>query len=452
MLKLFKPAPPIERLPDDQIDSEYKKFRLQVFLGIFIGYAAYYLIRKNFSLAMPYLIEEGFSKSALGFALSALSISYGLSKFVMATISDRSNPRMFLPAGLILSAVISLLMGFVPFFTSSIAIMFIMLFLNGWFQGMGWPPSGRVLVHWFSVSERGNKTAIWNVAHNVGGGLMAPIAVAGVAIFSGITGSATGYEGVFILPALVAIAVAVISYWLIRDTPQSVGLPPIEEYRNDYSSKSKKTFEKELSTKEILFKHVLNNKWVWAIALANIFVYFVRYGVLDWAPTYLSEEKGFDMSKSSVAYFLYEWAGIPGTLLCGWISDKWFKGRRGPAGFVFMAGVLIAVLVYWFNPAGNPMIDMASLIAIGFLIYGPVMLIGLQALDFVPKKAAGTAAGLTGLFGYLGGTLTANALMGVIVDASGWNAGFTLLTASCAIAALIFAMTWNVRGQEVVKH
>ncbi|MCY7837117.1 Glycerol-3-phosphate transporter [Bacillus licheniformis] len=452
MLKLFKPAPPIERLPDDQIDSEYKKFRLQVFLGIFIGYAAYYLIRKNFSLAMPYLIEEGFSKSALGFALSALSISYGLSKFVMATISDRSNPRMFLPAGLILSAVISLLMGFVPFFTSSIAIMFIMLFLNGWFQGMGWPPSGRVLVHWFSVSERGNKTAIWNVAHNVGGGLMAPIAVAGVAIFSGITGSATGYEGVFILPALVAIAVAVISYWLIRDTPQSVGLPPIEEYRNDYSSKSKKTFETELSTKEILFKYVLNNKWVWAIALANIFVYFVRYGVLDWAPTYLSEEKGFDMSKSSVAYFLYEWAGIPGTLLCGWISDKWFKGRRGPAGFVFMVGVLIAVLVYWFNPAGNPMIDMASLIAIGFLIYGPVMLIGLQALDFVPKKAAGTAAGLTGLFGYLGGTLTANALMGVIVDASGWNAGFTLLTASCAIAALIFAMTWNVRGQEVVKH
>ncbi|MDW6055501.1 glycerol-3-phosphate transporter [Bacillus paralicheniformis] len=452
MLKLFKPAPPIERMPDDQIDLEYKKFRLQVFLGIFIGYAAYYLIRKNFSLAMPYLIEEGFSKSALGFALSALSISYGLSKFVMATISDRSNPRMFLPAGLILSAVISLLMGFVPFFTSSIAIMFIMLFLNGWFQGMGWPPSGRVLVHWFSVSERGNKTAIWNVAHNVGGGLMAPIAVAGVAIFSGITGSATGYEGVFILPALVAIAVAVISYWLIRDTPQSVGLPPIEEYRNDYSSKSKKTFETELSTKEILFKYVLNNKWVWAIALANIFVYFVRYGVLDWAPTYLSEEKGFDMSKSSVAYFLYEWAGIPGTLLCGWISDKWFKGRRGPAGFVFMVGVLIAVLVYWFNPAGNPMIDMASLIAIGFLIYGPVMLIGLQALDFVPKKAAGTAAGLTGLFGYLGGTLTANALMGVIVDASGWNAGFTLLTASCAIAALIFAMTWNVRGQEVVKH
>ena len=453
MLKLFKPAPPIDRLPDEQIDSEYKKLRLQVFLGIFIGYAAYYLIRKNFSLAMPYLIEEGFTKTDLGFALSAISISYGISKFVMAIFSDRSNPRMFLPAGLILSALISLLMGVVPYFTSSVTIMFVMLFLSGWFQGMGWPPSGRVLVHWFSVSERGNKTAIWNVAHNVGGGLMAPLAVAGVSMFTWLSGNtSSGFEGVFILPALVAIVFGFITYFLIRDTPQSVGLPPIEEYRNDYPNKEKKTFETEFSTKEILFKYVLNNKWVWAIAIANIFVYFVRYGVLDWAPTYLSEEKGFDMNKSSVAYFLYEWAGIPGTLLCGWLSDKLFKGRRGPAGFVFMLGVLIAVLVYWFNPPGNSVVDMICLIAIGFLIYGPVMLIGLQALDFVPKKAAGTAAGLTGLFGYLGGTVTANALMGVIVDASGWDAGFMLLTASCALAALVFALTWNVRGQEVVKN
>ncbi|WP_010502928.1 glycerol-3-phosphate transporter [Paenibacillus elgii] len=453
MFNLFKPAPPIDRLPNEKIDSEYKKLRLQVFLGIFIGYAAYYLLRKNFSLAMPYLTAQGFSKAELGFALSAISISYGISKFVMATISDRSNAKMFLPAGLLLSAIVSLLMGVVPFFTSSVAIMFIMLFLNGWFQGMGWPPAGRVLVHWFSLNERGNKTAIWNVAHNVGGGVMAPLAVAGVAIFAGMSGfSQSGYEGVFILPALVAIVFAVVSYFLIRDTPQSVGLPSIEEYRNDYPSATKKTFETELSTKEILFKYVLNNKWVWAIAFANIFVYFVRYGVLDWAPTYLSEEKGFNMNKSSWAYFLYEWAGIPGTLLCGWISDKLFKGRRGPAGVVFMIGVLIAVLVYWFNPPGNPTVDMLCLIAIGFLIYGPVMLVGLQALDFVPKKAAGTAAGLTGLFGYLGGTVTANALMGVIVSASGWNAGFTLLVVSCAIAAVIFALTWNVRGQEVVKN
>ncbi|MFS8630188.1 MAG: MFS transporter, partial [Bacillales bacterium] len=154
---------------------------------------------------------------------------------------------------------------------------------------------------------------------------------------------------------------------------------------------------------------------------------------------------------SGWAYFLYEWAGIPGTLLCGWVSDKVFRGRRGPAGVVFMIGVTIAILVYWFNPPGNPTIDMICLIAIGFLIYGPVMLIGLQALDSVPKKAAGTAAGLTGLFGYLGGSVAASALMGILIDNYGWNAGFTMMVAGCIISTILFALTWNVRGQEVVK-
>ncbi|HCW35966.1 MAG TPA: glycerol-3-phosphate transporter, partial [Staphylococcus sp.] len=205
------------------------------------------------------------------------------------------------------------------------------------------------------------------------------------------------------------------------------------------------------STKDILFKYVLNNKWVWMIAIANIFVYFVRYGVLDWAPTYLSEEKDFDLNASGWAYFLYEWAGIPGTLLCGYISDKVFKGRRGPAGFIFMLGVTIAVIVYWLNPAGNPLVDNIALVAIGFLIYGPVMLIGLQALDYVPKKAAGTAAGLTGLFGYLGGAVMANIIMGLTVDKFGWDSGFLLLTIISVLAMLSFILTWNKRGQEVVK-
>lgn len=178
-MNFLKPAKHIKPLPENQIDDTYKRLRLQVFLGIFIGYAGYYLLRKNFSLAMPALQEQGFTKAELGFALSAVSIAYGFSKFFMGTVSDRSNARIFLVLGLALTAIVNLLMGFVPFFTSGIGIMFVLLFLNGWFQGMGWPPSGRVLVHWFSVSERGSKTALWNVAHNVGGGIMAPIAAWG---------------------------------------------------------------------------------------------------------------------------------------------------------------------------------------------------------------------------------------------------------------------------------
>lgn len=69
------------------------------------------------------------------------------------------------------------------------------------------------------------------------------------------------------------------------------------------------------------------------------------------------------------------------------------------------------------------------------------MLIGVQALNLAPKKAAGTAAGLTGLFGYFIGALLANAALGAVVDHSGWNAGFEIILLSCVRAILFTAFT-----------
>ncbi|MCR3970311.1 glycerol-3-phosphate transporter [Aeromonas veronii] len=434
MLSLFRPAAHIDRLPADKVDPFYKRMRWQVFFGIFFGYAGYYLVRKNFSLAMPYLIEQGFSRGDLGFALSGVSIAYGLSKFLMGNVSDRSNARYFLSAGLLLSAAIMFMMGTMHWATSSIAIMFVLLFLNGWAQGMGWPPCGRTMVHWWSQKERGEVVAVWNVAHNVGGGMIGPLFILGMGWFN-------DWRSAFYVPAAAAAAIAVIAFFVMRDTPQSVGLPPIEEYKDDYPKDYNASHEQEFSAKEIFVKYVLHNKLLWYIAIANAFVYLIRYGVLDWAPTYLKEAKHFTVDNSSWAYFLYEWAGIPGTLLCGWISDKMFQGRRAPAGILFMVLVTLAVLVYWFNPAGNPTIDMMALVAIGFLIYGPVMLIGLYALELAPKKAAGTAAGFTGLFGYLGGAVAANAMLGYTVDHFGWDGGFMVLTVSCVLSIILLAMT-----------
>jgi len=434
--QILKPAAHKDELPFERIDPAYKKLRLQVFIGIFIGYAGYYLLRKNFSMVMPDLIQQGYTKSDLGVALSAISISYGISKFVMGTVSDRSDARVFLTAGLVLSALTMIVMGLFPFATASIGIMFALLFINGWFQGMGWPPCGRVVVHWFSLKERGTKMSIWNVAHNVGGGLMAPIAIAGLTVFG-------TWQGKLFFPGVIALLVAFITYLLVRDTPQSCGLPPIEKYKNTYTKEYNESHEKELSTRQILLDYVLVNKLIWYIAMANAFIYLVRYGVLDWSPTYLKEAKGFSLNATGWAYFLYEWAGIPGTLLCGWLSDKVFGGRRAPATIIYMLLVTVAVFVYWKNPPGNPLVDNIALIAIGFLIYGPVMLIGVHALDLVPKKAAGTAAGLTGLFGYLGGAVFANAAMGYVVDAWGWDGGFYVLLASCILAVVFTALTWK---------
>ena len=409
----------------ESTNSLYKKMRFQVFIGIFVGYAGYYLVRKNFALAIPNLIDQGFSKLELGFALSGVSIAYGLSKFLMGNISDRSNCQKFYAYWFTYVWFDYDYYGFFPFATSSVSIMFILLLLNGWFQGMGWPPSGRIMVNWFSIKERGTKMAIWNTAHNIGGGLIGPLAIYGVAYFN-------DWHAKFYLPGMIAVFIAFFIYLTLRDNPESVGLPSIEDYKNDLSE-DKEFLNKKISAKEIFVKYVFKNKLLWLIAIANVFVYLVRYGVLDWAPTYLKEEKSFSLSETGWAYFLYEWAGIPGTLIAGFVSDKWFKGKRAPVSIIYMILVLTAVIVYWKNPAGNPLIDNISLIAIGFLIYGPVMLIGVQALDLVPKNAAGTAAGFTGLFGYLGGALTANIVIGYLVDNYGWDSSFILLVSACVI-------------------
>ena len=433
---MLKPPPPKEPIAPELVDAHYVWLREQVFLGTFIGYAAYYLLRKNFSLAIPDLLEQGYTKANLAWPLAAVSIAYGLSKFFMGNISDRSNARLFLPLGLLLSAGVNIVFGCFDFATASIAAMIVMMFINGWFQGMGWPACGRSMVHWFSVSERGTRVSIWNVAHNVGGGII------GVLIPFGIMFFGSWQHGSFTFPALIAAAFAVLVYFLMRDTPQSCGLPPIEVYRNEYPKDyDAEKSEKEMSAWEIFFEHIFRNKFLWYIAFANIFVYLIRYGVGDWIPTYLKEVKNYNLKDAGWAYFCYEYAGIPGTLLCGWISDYWFRGRRAPACLLFMVFVTFFVFAYWLNPFDAPWIGNLILIALGFLIYGPVMLIGLHALDLVQKKAAGTAAGLTGLLGYLGGALFANIGMGYVAHHFGWNASFAVLVAACFLAMFFVALT-----------
>lgn len=441
MRGFLKPAKFISPLAEEQIEKNYRRYRLQLFLTAYIGYTGYYFVRSTLALAKPYLIKDGLTIADVGYLGSALAVTYGLSKFIMGNISDRSNPRFFLALGLTLSAIVNLL---IPANLASYNILFIMMLLNGWVQGMGWPPCGRIMLHWFSDSERGTKMSLWNTAHNVGAGLLPILVSIGVFIFA-------SWHGLFYFPALVALGIASGVIIFGRDTPQSVGLPPIEKHRNDYPLEevehSLKDREAEMSAKQILFDYVLNNKNVWFIACANVFVYCVRYGVLNWAPTYLTKVKHFSVTSGNIGFSLFEVAAIPGTILIGWLSDRYFNGRRSPLGAITMLLIMCGIYLYW--QSSSYWITMLGLGLIGFLIYGPVMLIGVAALDLVPKKAGGTSAGFTGLFGYFFGTMGAEALMGYLVQNFGWDSGFFLLFASCSMAILFFILTWNVHNKPV---
>lgn len=455
-------APPQARplLPKEKIDKVYKSMRLRVFLGAFLGYAAFYLVRKNLSLAAPGMIEEELvDKADVGIAMSAISIAYAFSKFIMGSLSDRSDARKFLVVGLILSALAMIGVGLVPFGanqTFNVSLIFVFMLLVGWLSGMGWPPCGRVMAYWFSQNERSFMMSLWNTSHTFGSGSLGILFTLGLLIF-GIAGIEQTWRAAFIVPSVVALLLAVICWWALRDTPQSCGLPPIDEYRNDFSGvKAKKGEEEKIPFKTLFVEYIFKNKWIWMIAIANAFVYMVRFGVGDWAPIYLQEMDIMTEKESNLAFAIHNYAGIPGTIVCGWISSKFFKGRCAPSNIIFMGAVLLGTLVYWQagNIAGLISTDVVAvsaitktliyvgLILVGFCIYGPVALVTVQALNLVPKNAVGTAAGFVGLCGYaFGSAVLANILMGFVAEHAGWNTTFILLSVASVIALILCALT-----------
>lgn len=441
---------PAAPLPEEKIAPTYRTWRFNVFMGIFIGYAGFYLIRNNIPLVSAVLEKHDLLGAAgIGIVANAVLFSYGLSKFFMAMLSDRANARYFLPLGLALSAVVNLFVAFVPAISASVAIFATVMFINGWFQGMGWPPSGRVVVHWFSTSERGTLMSIWNTAHNVGAAVGGALAAWGLHSFAT---SDADWTPAFWLPAIVALVIAAIAFLLIRDNPQSMGLPPVEEYRNDPDKVEGTNDEAQEPWFTIVKNHVLTNPVIVMLALANVFVYALRYGVLNWIPIYLTNElHKTNVTGGIIGFMLYEGAAIVGTLLCGWVSDKVFKGWRSGAGMLFLVGTGITIFAYWQLPATAPLWMFYVLISlIGALIYGPIMLIGLQAIDLSPKYVAGTAAGFTGLFGYLLGATLASTGVGLLIDFAGRNVTFATLIGVVAIAFVL--MIFVGKYEREVMH
>jgi OPA family glycerol-3-phosphate transporter-like MFS transporter len=246
MIGPLAPAPFAPALPPERVDAEYRRLRRRVFAGIFLGYAGYYLVRNNLALAIPDLLagHPEYSKAALGTALTALSIAYGVSKFLMGSVSDRSNPKAFLPLGLLLSSALMAAFGLWDALAGSLAAIILVMTLNGWVQGMGWPPCGKTMVHWFGQKERGLVVSTWNVAHNVGGALVANLALLGVLLFH-------DWGAKFWFNAAVAGAIAVVAWFLLEDTPQSRGLPAVEQWKDDYPEGYSESHEKTLPFREI---------------------------------------------------------------------------------------------------------------------------------------------------------------------------------------------------------
>lgn len=435
MFKFLRAAPYVDEIQDTNVvRKKYTYWRLRVFLGMYLGYAFYYFTRKSFTFAMPALQSElGLEKWELGLLGSILSVSYGASKFVSGILGDRSNPRYFMAVGLILTGIFNICFGL-----SSIFWAFALFWgLNGWFQGWGWPGCAKLLTHWYSQSERGRWWSIWNTSHNVGGALM-PIVVP-------LCANMFGWRYSMLVPGLIGIGAGLFLMYCLRDTPQSMGLPPIEKHRDDYTSKQvKSSSENRLSGREILFEYVLRNKFIWVLAFASFFVYVIRTAVNDWSMLYLIEVKGYAPLQAGFCVCWFEIGGFFGSLVAGWGSDLLFKGRRNPVNAIFVAVILLLLVAFRFFVTPSYILDASFLFLFGFFIFGPQMLLGMAAAELSHKHAAATATGFAGTFAYVGAA-TAGAPLGAITKLWGWDS-FLIALAGCAAAALALLLPlWSVK-------
>ncbi|MES2607942.1 MAG: MFS transporter [Pseudomonadota bacterium] len=416
----------------------FRYWRVRIMYSMMFGYAAFYLLRVNMTMAMPFMQSElGYSKTQLGAVISLGAIFYGFGKCLSGYLGDRINARYMMSFGLFMSAVMTFCMGFGSYLTW----FFVFGILNNCFQSMGWPPCARLLNHWYSPRELASKWALWNSSQQIGCCI--------VLVSAGFIIEQYGWRYMFYIPAVVCVFLAVFLFNRLRDTPESLGLPSIEEHHGLVSNQNEN--EEKMSLREILLTRVLNNKLVWYVCMANFFVYVVRMTVFTWAPTFLSEFKGSTITTAGFQTAVYDFAGIFGGLLAGYLSDKVFKGHRGRVGAIFMILLVGCIFALWKSPAGSTALHFLIMVFVGFLITGPQILVGVAASDFASKKAAGTASGLTGTFGYIG-TGVAGVGIGAIVDNFGWDWAFIMITISALLGAFFFALTWNHRSKVLENN
>ena len=438
-------------------NKRFKYWQTRTIVATMIGYALFYFVRKNFSLAMPGLEADlGISKTSLGIFLTLNGVIYGLSRFVNGILADRMNARWYMAIGLGLCALANFAFGFgedvsywitgehdgAHFTNTMIVFMGVMWVVNGLLQGTGFPPCARLLTHWIPPTELATKMSVWNTSHSVGAGLV--VILCGYIMGNmGMGPDHTGaWKWCFWIPSAIAFAGAIGLVVFLRDTPSSVGLPELE----GTESKEKKPAPKGAEHRAFLMKHVFRNPLIWILGFANFFVYIVRFSVLDWGPSLLSQSKGVSMEHAGWLVAMFEIAGIVGMLFAGWATDKWLKGRAHRTCVFCMAGAALFVFLFWQLPSDAPVwLLFTTLCAAGFCIYGPQALIGIAAANQATKNAAATANGLTGLFGYAS-TVVSGVGLGYVAQHYGWNWAYVGILAMALVGMLVFLMMWGAKA------
>lgn len=448
---------------------KYVHWQWRTLIALMLGYICYYFLRKNFSAAIPAMEASlGLSKVQLGVFLTLNGIVYGVSRMINGLLADRYSKRLLMTLGLLLSCVINLAICFSPKLNgvlhlldtegkATIGLVYLigsLWVLNGYVHGMGYPPCAALMAHWFRPSELATKQSIWNASHSIGAGIV--IALCGWML------SKFGYSAwnlCFIVPAAISLVGAVALYAALRDDPVSVGLPPIEEFGNEEAATPDQAApEQEQLTgeryKKFISRMVFRNPIIWGISISDFCVYVIRFTILEWGTSFLTQYKGYDIALSASIVACSELiGGVLGTIVAGWITDRFMQSKTLRTSALFTLGATLCFTLFWRVPSNAPWIWSAILIvASSFFIYGPQALLGVSCSQYATKRASGSANGFCGIFCY-GATVISGIGFGWLADkpSLGWNAVFIVAILFGLAGSAILLSYWKAPSDGYAK-
>lgn len=392
--RISKPSQ--ESVPENEIRPKYLSIRNRTFWGVTVAYSLYYVCRMSLSVVKQPLIDEGvLTAGQLGVIGSALLFVYAVGKFMNGFIADYCNIRRFMFTGLAISAGINLLMGILGIVDSMVALPLSVIFIlftllwgvNGWMQSMGSPPGVISLSRWFPQSKRGTFYSIFSASPYLGEFISF--------ILTGLIVGAFGWQWGFVVAAAAGGAGAVLILLTVSDTPESKGLPSIQQL----SGEQLKTVDK-MPTRE-LQKMIFKHPGIWVIALSSAFIYITKYAIAGWGVLFLQKERAFSLEQATQIIAFSAVFGVLGTVLAGWLSDRVFNSDRIRPAILSGAVSFVSLALFLFAGGGYMMnilyVSVFSL-SIGVLY---CIVAGLMAVDIVPRKATGAALGIVGISSYI---------------------------------------------------
>ena len=399
--------------------------RLRVFLLTWVSYATYYFARKNFPVAKRTIQTElGISTAGLAAIDTGYLATYAVGQFAGGWLGDRIGSRRLVGYGMVASAFLIAAFG-----ASSSASFFALFFgLNGFVQATGWPGNVKAMAAWYGPTERGAVMGFWSTCFQVGPLLATALAAYLLAHY--------GWRTAFLGPAVWVALVGIVVLLFLQEGPHEH--EPLEKRPPKASRETVKAAARE----------ALRNPVVWLLGASYFGMKLIRYCIDFWLPYYLEKNLGYPRDTAAYVSTAFQFGGIFGAILVGWISDKLFPGRRGAIAAVCTVALAGALALYGQVAPLGLWTNFAAMALVGFFLFGPDSLIsGVAAQDLGGPLAAATVAGFINGCGSVG-AIAQGALVAGVSSRFGWQAVFQALMLLAVISSVALGAVWRLQRQR----